>query len=48
MTWKANCDLQLLVDKYKAIEYASKYASKVEPASNYLQSLMKDAVDNMK
>ena len=37
--WRANCDIQVVIDYHACVEYLAKYASKGEPRS----SVMKDA-----
>lgn len=32
-TWRANCDIQLIIDYHACVEYLAKYASKAEKMS---------------
>lgn len=31
--WRANCDIQVVIDHYACVEYLTKYAAKSEPQS---------------
>ena len=48
--WRANCDIQVVIDQYACIEYLSKYAAKGEPKSPMLTEtfdiVMKNTDDN--
>ena len=41
--WRANCDIQVVIDYHACSEYLTKYASKGEPRS----SVMKDAINSI-
>ncbi len=34
--WRANCDIQVVMDHYACVEYLTKYAAKGEPRSPIL------------
>ena len=35
--WRANCDIQVVIDHYVCVEYLTKYAAKGEPRSSILK-----------
>ena len=35
--WKANCDIQIIIDQHACVEYLAKYATKGEPRSQQLK-----------
>ena len=35
--WRANCDIQVVIDHYACVEYLTKYAAKSEPRSPLLK-----------
>ncbi len=35
--WRANCDIQVVIDHYACVEYLTKYAAKGEPRSPMLK-----------
>ncbi len=37
--WRANCDIQVVIDHYACVEYLIKYAAKGEPRSPMLKHL---------
>ena len=41
--WRANCDIQLVIDHHACVEYLAKYAAKAEK----LSSIAKDAFENV-
>jgi hypothetical protein len=41
--WRANCDIQVVIDHYACVEYITKYAAKGEPRS----SVLKDAFNTI-
>ncbi|CAB4003587.1 Hypothetical predicted protein [Paramuricea clavata] len=41
--WRANCDIQVVIDHYACVKYLTKYAAKGEPRS----SVLKDAFNNI-
>ena len=42
--WRANVDLQLILDSHAAITYMTKYAAKGEKAGRSLQTIVKTVV----
>ena len=40
--WRANCDIQVVVDHYACVEYLTKYAAKGEPRSPMLKQACTD------
>lgn len=42
--WRANVDIQLILDPYAAINYMAKYASKSERSGNSLQSIIRTII----
>ena len=45
--WRANCDIQIVIDYEACIEYLTKYASKSEPKSPALKQSLKDILKNV-
>ena len=45
--WRANCDIQIVIDYEACIEYLAKYASKSEPKSPALKQSLKDILQNV-
>ena len=45
--WRANCDLQVVIDHYACVEYLSKYAAKGEPRSPLLKQTFTSIIQNM-
>lgn len=35
--WRANCDIQIIIDHHACVEYLAKYAAKGEPKSQQLK-----------
>lgn len=35
--WRANCDIQIIIDHHACVEYLAKYATKGEPRSQQLK-----------
>ena len=46
--WRANVDLQLIVDPDECAKYLAKYAAKGEPRSQPVQQILKTCVNNLK
>lgn len=44
--WRANCDIQVVIDYHACVEYLSKYASKGEPRSQLLKHVFSSIVRN--
>ena len=44
--WRANCDIQVIIDYHACVEYLAKYASKGEPRSPILKSAFNSIVRN--
>ena len=36
--WRANCDIQVIIDHHACVEYLTKYAAKGEPRSSVLDA----------
>ena len=45
--WRANCDIQLVIDHYACVEYLTKYAVKGEPQSPMLKQAFNSIVQNV-
>jgi hypothetical protein len=45
--WRANCDIQVILDYHACIEYLCKYAAKGEPRSNMLKNTFNSVVHNL-
>ena len=37
--WRANCDIQIIIDQHACVEYLTKYAAKAETKSPMLKSI---------
>ena len=37
-SWRANCDIQVVIDHYACVEYPTKYAAKGEPSTPTLKA----------
>jgi hypothetical protein len=46
--WRANCDMQVILDYHACVEYLCKYAAKGEPRSNTLKNEFCNVVGNLK
>ena len=46
--WRANCDMQVILDYHACVEYLCKYAAKGEPRSNTLKNTFNAVVNNLK
>ena len=46
--WRANCDMQVILDYHACVEYLCKYAVKGEPRSNTLKNAFRTVVGNLK
>ena len=46
--WRANCDMQVILDYHACVEYLCKYADKGEPRSNTLRNTFNAVVKNLK
>ena len=44
--WRANCDIQVVIDHHKCVEYLSKYAAKSEPRSPLLTDTFNSVINN--
>ena len=45
--WRANCDIQVVIDHYACVEYLTKYAAKGEPRSPMLTQAFNSIVQNL-
>jgi hypothetical protein len=45
--WRANCDIQVVIDHYACVEYLTKYAAKGEPRSPILKQAFNSIVKNI-
>ncbi|CAB3979507.1 ATP-dependent DNA helicase PIF1 [Paramuricea clavata] len=45
--WRANCDIQVVIDHYACVEYLTKYAAKGEPRSPILKQAFNSIVQNV-
>ena len=45
--WRANCDIQVVIDHYACVEYLTKYAAKGEPRSPILKQAFSSIVQNV-
>ena len=45
--WRANCDIQVVIDHYACVEYLTKYAAKGEPRSPFLKKVFSSIVTNL-
>ncbi len=45
--WRANCDIQVVIDHYACVEYLTKYAAKGEPRSHMLKQVFNSMVQNV-
>ncbi|KAJ7351752.1 hypothetical protein OS493_035694 [Desmophyllum pertusum] len=45
--WRANCDIQVVIDHYSCVEYLTKYAAKGEPRSPMLKKTFNYIVDSV-
>ena len=45
--WRANCDIQVVIDHYACVEYLTKYAAKGEPRSPMLKQAFNSIVQNL-
>ena len=45
--WRANCDIQVVIDHYACVEYLTKYAAKGEPRSPILKQALNSIVQNV-
>ena len=45
--WRANCDIQVVIDHYACVEYLTKYAAKCEPRSPILKQAFISIVQNV-
>ena len=45
--WRANCDIQVVIDHYACVEYLTKYAAKGEPQSPILKQAFNSIVQNV-
>ena len=44
--WRANCDIQIIIDYHACVEYMAKYASKGEPKSPILKQTLKSVLEH--
>ena len=44
--WRANCDIQVIIDHHACVEYLSKYAAKGEPRSMMLKDTFNSVINN--
>ena len=44
--WRANCDIQVVIDHYACVQYLTKYAAKGEPRTPLLKSAFNTIVSN--
>ena len=45
--WRANCDIQVVIDHYACVEYLTKYAAKSEPRSPLLKQAFNSIVQHV-
>ncbi len=45
--WRANCDIQVVIDHYACVKYLTKYAAKGEPRSPMLKRAFNSIVQNV-
>ena len=45
--WRANCDIQVVMDHYACVEYLTKYGAKGEPRSSVLKQAFNSIVQNV-
>ncbi|XP_028408480.1 uncharacterized protein LOC114531038 isoform X1 [Dendronephthya gigantea] len=45
--WRANCDIQVVIDHYACVEYFTKYAAKGEPRSPLLKQAFNSIMQNV-
>ena len=45
--WRANCDIQVVIDHYACVEYLTKYAAKGEPRSPVLKQAFNSIMQNV-
>ncbi len=45
--WRANCDIQVVIDHYACVEYLTKYVAKGEPRSPMLRQAFNSIVQNV-
>ena len=45
--WRANCDIQVIIDHYACVEYLTKYAAKTEPRSALVTQAFNSIVQNV-
>ena len=45
--WRANCDIQVVIDHYACVEYLTKYAAKSEPRSPILKQAFNSIMQNV-
>ncbi len=45
--WRADCDIQVVIDHYACVEYLTKYAAKGEPRSPMLKHAFNSIVQNV-
>ena len=45
--WRANCDIQVVIDHYACVEYLTKYAAKGEPRSPVLKQAFNSILQNV-
>ncbi|CAB4020199.1 Hypothetical predicted protein [Paramuricea clavata] len=45
--WRANCDIQVVIDHYACVEYFTKYAAKGEPRSPILKQAFNSIMQNV-
>ncbi|XP_020897308.2 uncharacterized protein LOC110236158 [Exaiptasia diaphana] len=45
--WRANCDIQIIIDQHACVEYLTKYAAKGEPKSPMLTNAFKSVLQSV-
>ena len=45
-SWRANCDIQVVIDHYACVEYLTKYAAKGEPSTPILKAAFTTIINN--
>lgn len=45
--WRANCDIQVVIDHYACVEYLTKYAAKSEPKSLLVKEAFSSVMQNV-
>ena len=46
-SWRANCDIEVVIDHYACVEYLTKYAAKSEPRTSVLKAAFSAIMNNI-